>query len=103
ALTGDARGLDRGDSTIDADDDLRAAVADLRDSLAVQAVAFFDAMGDVEIDVAAERPDRMPENGGGGDAIDVVIAVNDDPLLFANRAGDALRRRYQAWQHRRLV
>lgn len=40
-------GLDRGDSAIDGDDHLGAIACEGLDRFAVEAVAFFDAMGDV--------------------------------------------------------
>ena len=38
--------------------------ADCAQRLAVQAVAFFDAMRDVKVDLAAEQGDGVPEDGG---------------------------------------
>ena len=90
ALARDLRRLDRGDAAVDGDDQLGAVVAELRDRLGVEAVAFVDAVGDVEVGVAAEDADGVPEDGGGGDAVDVVVAVDDDLFAVADRPGDAL-------------
>ena len=89
ALFRHLRRLDRGDAAIDGDDQLCAAVADLRDGVAIQAIPFFDAMRNVVIDLAAELTDRVPEDGGGGDAVDVVVAVDDD--LSRSRMDLAMR------------
>ncbi len=84
------RGLDGGDAAVNGDDELRTVIADLGDRFAVQAVPFFDAVRDVIFDNAAELADGVPEDGGGGDAVDVVIAVDDDFFVVANRFGDSL-------------
>ena len=93
ALPRDARGRDRGDTAIDGDDQLGPTIlpiaADLLDRLAVQAVAFIDAMRDVVIDDSTERFDRVPKNARGRDAVHIVIAIDDDLFLLADGAGDA--------------
>jgi hypothetical protein len=40
--------------------------------------------------VAAERAQRLGENGGAGHAVAVVVAENHDALLLADRTGDTL-------------
>src|SRR3954469_17386480 len=90
ALACDLPLLDGGDPAVDGDDHLRALVTDLRDRFGIEPVPLVDAMGDVEAYGAAERFDGVPEDRGGGDAVDVVVAVDDDPLAIANRLRDAL-------------
>jgi hypothetical protein len=90
ALAGQRGGFVRGDATIDGDDELRALVGELGDGFGVEAVAFLDAVGDVELDRAAQEGDGVPENGSGGDAVNVVVAVDDDSLAIADGLGDAL-------------
>src|SRR4051794_18669124 len=69
----DVRRTNRRDAAVDGDDQFRAALITQRgDRLRVQAVAFFYAVGDVVLDLAAEQLDRVPEHRGGGDAVDVV-------------------------------
>ncbi len=97
------RGFDGGDAAIDGDDQLRAVIADLGDGFAVQAVPFFDAVWNVILDNPAELADRMPEDGRRGDAIDVVIAVNDDFFLIANGFGDSFGHESEIGNHRRIV
>src|SRR5947209_7994342 len=83
-------GGEGGDAAVYGDDQAGAFVADLGDRVRVQAIPFVDSVRDVEINDAAEVADGMPEDGGGGDAIDVIVAVNDDLLLVPNGFGDAL-------------
>src|SRR5438874_6731332 len=81
----DICGADRGDATVDGDDELCLPfVAEGSDRLRVQAVAFVDAVGDVVLDLTAEKLDRMPEDGGRGDAVDVIVAVDDDLFAIAD-------------------
>src|SRR5688572_207888 len=84
------RWLDGSDAAVDGDDELGAVVAELGDRFGIQAVSFVDAVGGVEVGSATEGADGVPENRGGGDAVDVVVAVKDDPLVVADRAGDAI-------------
>src|SRR5688572_16111960 len=97
ALAADLGLLDGGDAAVDRDDQPRAVGADLGEGLFVEAVAFFDAVGDVVVDFAAELADRVPEDGSGGDAVDVVIAVDDDLLSVADGLGDAVGGAGQIW------
>src|SRR6476660_4924270 len=75
-----------GDAAIDAYDELRASVGELAQRFGIQAVTFFESFGDVVIHLAAEQRDGAPEDGGGGDAVDVVVAVDDD--FFAGFDGE---------------
>jgi hypothetical protein len=90
ALFGDLSGFYGGDAAVDGDDELGAAVDDLAEGVGIEAVAFFEAVGDVEVDFAAQDVDGVPEDGGGGDAVDVVVAVDDDFFAVADGAGDAV-------------
>ena len=89
ALASDEGGFDGGDAAIDGDDEFGAVVDDLGQGLGIQAVSFVDAMGNVGFDFSAEEGDGVPENAGGGDAIDVVIAVDDDFFRVGDGLGDA--------------
>ena len=75
------RRRDRGDPAIDGDQQPGARLGQGADRLAVQAVAFVDAVGDVVIDLGPEQRQQLPEDGDAGDAVDVVVAVDGD-LLF---------------------
>jgi hypothetical protein len=103
ALFRDLRLLDRGDAAVDGDNELRPGVTDLLKRLGIQPVAFVDPVGDVEIDLSAQDGDGVPEDGGGGDAVDVVVAVDDDFLLVPHRLGDAIGGLSQVWDRERVV
>jgi hypothetical protein len=103
AVAGDLGLLDGGDAAVDRDDQLRALVAQLGQRLGVQAVAFLDAVGDVELGVPAEHADRVPQDAGGRDAVDVVVAVDDDLLLVPDRPGDPVGGLGDAGQGVRVV
>ncbi len=102
ALPGDRRRLDRRDAAIDRHDQLGAVIDNLPQRLGVEAVSFVDAMRNVGVHLTAEERDGMPEDAGGGDAVNVVIAVNDDFLAVADGPGDPCRRGGQARQQRRI-
>ena len=87
-LFGDLRLIDGGDAAVDGDDEGRAVAVELFDGLAVEAVALVDAVGDVGLDAfggVAEGDECVPEDGGGGDAVDVVVAVDGE--LFTGLHG----------------
>lgn len=77
-------GGDGGDAAVDGDDDLGSdilyGVGECFDGGFVEAVAFFDAVGDVGGDFGFWRDDseHVDEDGGGGDAVDIVISEDDD-------------------------
>ena len=81
--------LDAGDAAIDGDHQSppcrRASDAD---GLGVQPVAFVDAVRNVIADLGAEHLQAEPEDGRAGHAVDVVIAVDDDPLSGGDRLVD---------------
>jgi hypothetical protein len=58
---------------------------------------------DVALRATAQQPDRVPEDGHAGDAVHVVVAVDDDLVVVTDGLGDALRRGEQAGDHGRLV
>src|SRR4051812_37427133 len=95
ALTGNFRGCDGSDATIDGDNQLRPAIANLCDGFAVQAIPFFDAMRDVVFDLTAKQSDSVPEDRGRGNSIDIVITINDDFLMIANGFSNSFSRNGQ--------
>jgi len=84
--------LDSGDAAVDRDDDLCAAVGEGTEGFGVDSVAFFDAMGDVGADVCGgfKAFEGVVEDAGGGDSVDVVIAVDDDLLVVAEGVDESL-------------
>ena len=91
------------DAAVDRDQQSTAFFVNLLECRSIEAVTFFEAVGDVEINVGVGEAQDMPQNGARGDAIDIVIAVNNDLLAVANCAGDALRRRFGTGQRVRFV
>ena len=67
-----------------------------------EAVAFIEAMGQVVVDLPAERAQHFEQQGGGGDAVHVVIAEDDE--VFAALAGleEALDGGAHVWQQERV-
>ena len=89
ALSGPGDGLHCRAATIDGDQQLRAGIDEVLDGLCIQAVAFFHTMRDVILDVGSGCRKGMPEHGGSGDAIDVIIAIESDFLAGPRGGGDA--------------
>ena len=56
----------------------------------LQAVAAAQPLGDEMDHVAAEELQRAPQDHGGGDAVDVVVAVHRDALALRQRAFESL-------------
>ena len=75
--------FDRRDAAVDADDDVGALGRERFDGLGVEAVALFESVGDVGPDVgvrAADGHEGVVEDRRGGDAVDVVVAIDHDLL-----------------------
>ena len=80
------------DAAVDRDDE-RAPSACSRSIVGrLQAVAVAQPIGDEVHDVAAEQLERAPQDHRRGDAVDVVVAVDDDPLAARDRRRAAGRR-----------
>ncbi len=103
AIGGDFCGGNGGYAAIDSDDQIRATIADFCDGIGVESVTFFQAMRNIVLSHPAKGADRVPQNTGGGDPVDVVITVDDDLLSIGNRFGDSLRGTVQAGEQRWLV
>lgn len=97
-LAGQRDGGDGRNPAVDGDEELGAALApfgtagvdDRLHGIGIEAVAFIDAVGDVDVDVGPGGFESMPEHGGAGDAVDVVVSVECNLVLFANGAGGTL-------------
>lgn len=81
-----------GDAAVDADDEV-VLVGKFGDGVAVEAVALFEAVGQVgcEANVGLEGMKQVPEDGGGRDAVNVVVGVDDDGLVALKGVEDACR------------
>ena len=69
----------------------------------LQPVAVPQALGDEVDDVGAEQLERAPQDHRRGDAVDVVVAVDRDPLLARERRHDALDRHAHVGEQHRIV
>ena len=77
------RGFGAADAAVDRDDQLHAFGVQAIERGRLQAVAVAQPLGDEVDDVAAEQLQRAPQDHGGGDAVDVVVAVHGDALAAA--------------------
>ncbi len=73
---GGVGGIEGGDAAIDGYEEGRAVFGDGFDGFDVEAVAFFDAMGDVVVDAGAEESQELPKDGDPGYAVNVIVAVH---------------------------
>jgi hypothetical protein len=72
--------LERLGAAIDGDDQRRAGLGDPHQRLARRAIALHQPVGDIGLRLEPERAQQADEQGGGGRAVDVVIA--EDRHLF---------------------
>ena len=84
------RRLGAADAAVDRDDQRHAFGVQPIDRRRLQAVAVAQPFGDEVDDVAAEQLERAPQDDGGRDAVDVVVAVDGDPLALRQRPLEAL-------------
>ena len=84
-----ARGSFRGGEVayagVDADHQAHASPGCRRQHLLLHAVALAQAVGHMEIDLAAEHLERRLEQDDGGGAIHVIVAIDEDGLLGCDR------------------
>jgi len=88
---GGAGGGEGTDAGVDADNEADAFGGGGFEDLVAHAVAFFEAVRDVEADFASQHFNRRFEEDGGGGAVYVVVAVYKDGLVVLDRllhAGD---------------
>lgn len=85
-------GVDGGDAAVDGDDDLCSGLGECFDCGFVEAVAFIDAVGDVggDLSVWCDDSEHVDEDGGGGDAVDIVISEDDDGFVVGDCFEDAI-------------
>src|SRR5438552_176368 len=98
------RGLAHGgDAAVDGHDDARPIRGELAERLAVEAVPLLVAVRDVRADDRAELAERTDEDRRAGDAVDVVVPVDDDALASRERTVEALDRPVQIAHRRALI
>ena len=81
-----ARRLGAADAAVDRDDQRDAVGVQPLDRRRLQPVAVAQPLGDEVDDVGAEQLERAPQDDGRRDAVDVVVAVDGDPLLARDGA-----------------
>ena len=80
--------VDGRDPAVDGEDEPAAFVREPGKRLAADAVALVEAAREVPGDVCAELAQEKYGEGGGGDAVDVVVAVDADPASLLHRGSD---------------
>ncbi len=108
AERGAQRGLlDRGDAAVDRDDELHALPGEKADGGLVEAIAFFDPAGDVAGTLRALPAQKISQQAGRGDAVDVVVAVYSDVLAAfkgkLDTRGGVCHASEQHWVAERIV
>ncbi len=78
----------RGDPAVDGDQELRAAVAQAVDRRGGEAIAIVLAARDQPVAVGAELAQRPNRDRRRADTVDVVVAVDGDPLAARDRVAD---------------
>ena len=84
--------LHGGDAVVHRDDQGIALVRQLFQHVLVHAVAALGAQGQFAAHLRAQVGEILVQNGGGGDAVHVVVAVNDDGLAVLHGAVQPLHR-----------
>ena len=82
-----------GDAAVDGDDELGPDVARELHAAVGEPVSFIETVRDVEVDAATDGLETSLHQHDGGDAIDVVVAADEDPLAVVDRAAESLERR----------
>ena len=91
------------DPAVDGQDEPAALVGEPRERLAADAVALVEAAREMPVDVGAELAQEEDGERGGGDAVDVVVAVDADPPPGGDRGADALARGLHVAEQERVV
>ena len=95
--------LDGGDPAVDREHELAALVGEPLDRLPRDAVALVEAAREVPVDVRAELAQTGDRERRGADAVDVVVAVDADPLARRDRGADPVAGRGGVAEERRVV
>ena len=90
------------DAAVHGHDDARPVGGELANRLRVQAVALLVAIGDVGADADADLTEGAHEDRRSGDAVDVVVPIDDDALASRERTTEARHRAVEIG-HRRTA
>ena len=94
---------DGGDAAVDGEDQLHALLGQARDRRRRDAVALLEPARQVPADVGADLPQRQHGERRRADAVDVVVAVDADPLVPLDRRPQALHGRRHVAEEQRIV
>ena len=94
---------DGGDAAVDREDELHALLGQARDRRRRDAVALLEPARQVPADVGADLPQRQHGERRRADAVDVVVAVDADPLAPLDRRSQALHGRRHVAEEQRIV
>ena len=92
-----------GDAAVDREDELHALLGQPRDRRRRDAVALLEAARQVPADVGADLPQRQHGERRRADAVDVVVAVDADPLVPLDRRSQALHGHRHVAEEQRIV
>ena len=87
-LAGPRDGLGRRDAAVDGQQQARAGRRELLDARDRDAVAVLEATGQEGLDLGAEQAEHLHRERRRADAVDVVVAVDDDAAAGGDRALD---------------
>ena len=102
-FAGAPRRVSATDAAIDRNDQRHAFGMQSVDRCWLQPVAVLETLRDEVDHIGAEQFERAPQDDGGGDAVDVVVAVDRDPLAVGDRAHDPLDRDLHVGERHRIV
>ena len=91
------------DPAVDGEDEPAALVGEPGERLAADAVAFVEATRQMPGDLGAELAQEENGERGGGDAVDVVVAVDADPAALLDSGTDLRARDLHVAEQERVV
>ena len=95
--------LHRRDPAVDSHEQAATLVGEPGDRVAGDAVALLEAARQMPLDLGAELPQGQDGERRGADAVDVVVAVDADPLPAGDRGADPLDRDRHVAEQERIV
>ena len=94
---------DSRDPTVDGDHEVDTVGGELLDGLEREPIALVEPARQAPLDAGAELLEDQDADRGGGDAVDVVVAVHADPLTRVDRGADSLDRGGHVAERERVV
>ena len=97
------RFLVRRDAAVHRDDQVDLPARELADGDLIETVALLQPRGNIAGDAGAEASEKVGHQGGGGDAVHVVVAEYRNMLLSRHGQADAVRSRLHVFHQKRRV